>query len=484
MIARAHFKPASTLVSQLKQGKISSEALLDVFLERVDKHNSKLNAVVWQDTDAARKAAKAADAAYARGEIIGPLHGLPMTLKEAHDIAGVPTTNGNPKLKDNVAQTDSVVMAKLRAAGAIVFGKTNLPIDMADWQSFNEIHGTTNNPWKLNRTPGGSSGGAAVALATGMTPAEVGSDIGSSIRNPAHFTGVFGLKPSWGILALRGHGAPGNWVPTDIAVVGPMTRSARDLDLLLDVLVSPDPLDAPAWQVNLPKCNKKNLSEFKVALKLNDKNARIDDQYAGQLQNFADQLAAAGATVVEAEPDIDTSRIHEVYLRLLRAATSAGIKEEALDQWRAKRDSPEAAANQRYMNAVVDGYALTHRDWLLLDNERRQLREKFASFFDEYDILLCPAAMSAAWLQNQRGERWERMIEVNDQQVPDTDQLFWSGYSGVVYLPSTVGPCGSVDGLPVGYQAIAGFGRDKTATAFSRAAEKEIMKFKPPRGYR
>ena len=236
--------------------------------------------------------------------------------------------------------------------------------------------------------------------------------------------------------------------------------------------------------MNLPKCKKKKLSEFKVALKLNDDNARIDDRYAGQLQNFADQLAAAGATVVEAEPAIDTSRLHEVYLRLLRAATSAGMSEQVLEQWRIKRDSPDATANQRYLNAVYDGYALAHRDWLVLDNERRQFREQFAAFFEQHDILLCPAAMSAAWLQNQSGERWQRMIEVNGQQVPDTDQLFWAGYSGAVYLPSTVGPCGLIDGLPVGYQAITGFGQDKTATAFSRAAEKEIMKFKPPRGYR
>ena len=374
-------------------------------------------------------------------------------------------------------------MSQLRAAGAIVFGKTNIPFRMADWQTFNEIYGTTHNPWDKSRTPGGSSGGAAVALATGMTSAEVGSDIGSSIRNPAHFNGLFGLKPSWGILSQRGHGAPGNYIPPDIAVVGPMARSARDLDLLLDVLISPDPLDALAWQVNLPKCPKKNIKEFRVALKLNDPVAPIDDQYAGCLQNFADQLAAAGATIVEAEPDVDTRRVHEVYLRLLRAATSAGMTQDDVEEWERKRDSEDGQKNPSYMQAVVEAYAMPHRDWLALDNERRAMRETYASFFDEHDILLCPAAMSAAWPQNEAGERWQRQIPINDGWAFDVDQLFWSGYSGVVYLPSTVGPCGFVGRLPVGYQAIAGFGQDKTATAFSRAVERELVKFKPPRGY-
>ncbi|MGB7184911.1 MAG: amidase family protein, partial [Burkholderiaceae bacterium] len=341
----------------------------------------------------------------------------------------------------------------------------------------------THNPWDLSKTPGGSSGGAAVALATGMTSAEVGSDIGSSIRNPAHFNGIFGLKPSWGIISLRGHGAPGNYVPADIGVNGPLARSARDLDLLLDVLISPDPLDAPAWQVVLPRCKKKSVKEFKIALKLNDKYAPIDDQYAACLQNFADSLAAAGATVVEAEPDVDTSRVHEIYLRFLRAAMSAGMNEADIQEWRDKRDSPDGQRNPHYMQAVVEGFDMRHRDWLVLDNERRKLREKYATFFEDYDILLCPAAMSAAWPQNQTGERWQRQIPINDGLAFDFDQLFWSGYSGVVLLPSTVGPCGFVGQLPVGYQAIAGFGQDKTATAFSRAVERELVKFRPPPGY-
>src|SRR5262245_15374911 len=249
-----HFLPATELARLLAAGDVSSVELLDHFLARVDEHDKGINAVVALDADRARARAAEADAARARGESWGPLHGLPMTVKDAFETEGLVTTSGAPVLADHVPDRDADAVALLKGAGAVVFGKTNLPLYAGDLQSFNEVYGRTNNPWDLDRTTGGSSGGAAAALAAGLTGFELGSDIGGSIRNPAHFCGVFGLKTTWGIVQIRGHipGPPGSLSDADVGVFGPMGRSAADLDLGLDVLAAPAPHDAVAWRLELP----------------------------------------------------------------------------------------------------------------------------------------------------------------------------------------------------------------------------------------
>ncbi len=234
------FASATAQLEALRSGEVSARELLEAQLARVEKFNGGLNAIVWMDLDRARAAARAIDG---RPSAEQPLLGLPMTVKEAFNLAGAPTTWGEPQFKDNVPSEDSVVVERLRAAGAVVFGKTNVPLMLGDIQSFNEIYGTTNNPWDRTRTPGGSSGGSAAALASGMTALEMGSDIGGSIRNPAHYCGVFGHKPTWSLVPTRGH-TLGALAEPDIAVVGPLARSARDLDLALDVVAHPDRLQA------------------------------------------------------------------------------------------------------------------------------------------------------------------------------------------------------------------------------------------------
>jgi amidase len=479
-----HYQSATRLAALIRSRKLGCLELLEHFLARVERHNPAINAIVWMDAKAARKQARAADAALARGERRGPLHGLPMTVKEAYDIAGAPSTHGRPQWRDNIATRDSLVVSRLKAAGAVIFGKTNLPFAMADWQSYNEIHGITRNPWNTDRVPGGSSGGAAAALAAGLTAAEAGSDIGSSIRNPAHYTGTFGLKPSWGVISQRGHAPPGWIEQPDIAVVGPMARSAADLELLLDVMAGPDPLDADAWKLSLAKPRLKSIKGLRIALKLGDANVAVEREYADCLQNLADRLAKAGAKVSDkAAPQVDTTRQHELYLTLYRAALSAG-SEADIAQWRAAIDTPLGRTNPRMLHGMLQGNTLSHKQWLQLDNERQHLRLRYAEFFEGWDLLLCPAAAGPAWPHDHEGERWMRKIVVNGSDVPVTDQLFWSGLSGLVYLPSTVGPAGfSRDGLPLGYQAISGFGRDRTALAFSRAVEREFGGFVPPPGY-
>jgi amidase len=210
------FRSAIELAAAIRARRVGCRELLDLYLTRVDRYHPKLNAIVVTDIAAARQRAEAADAALVRGESWGPLHGVPMTVKESFDIAGLPTTWGVPELRDSIATKNALAVDRFLAAGAVVFGKTNVPLMLADWQSYNAVYGTTNNPWDITRTPGGSSGGAAAALAAGLTGLEAGSDIGASIRNPAHYCGVWGHKPTYGICSPKGHALPGRVAVADI----------------------------------------------------------------------------------------------------------------------------------------------------------------------------------------------------------------------------------------------------------------------------
>ena len=480
---KLHWKSATEIARLIREKKVSATDALEHFLARVDRFNPKLNAIVWQDRERARARAKAADTALAKGEVWGPLHGVPMTIKESYNVAGSPTTWGDPALKDNVTETSALSVQRLEKVGVVLFGKTNVPLMLADWQSYNAVYGTANNPWDTSLTPGGSSGGSAAALAAGLTGIDAGSDIGASIRNPAHYCGVFGLKPTWGIISPKGHALPGVMSYGDISAIGPLTRGAEDLDLALDAMAGPDDIDGVAWKLDLPSCPAGSLKDLRVAVKLTDPNSEIDGEYADKMQALVDALAKRGATVKEAEPEIDTRRLHEVYVWLLRAATSARTPEADIARWKAAAEQA-GPGKLPYVEQMVKGCTMSHRDWLGINNERMKLRRQFNAFFQDWDVLLCPAAASAAWPHDQKGERWQRMITVNNKRVPTTDQLFWAGYSGVVYLPSTVGPAGLTKaGLPVGYQAIAASGRDKWATAFSRLVEREIGGFIAPPGY-
>src|SRR6266481_6075596 len=317
------FRSAKQLAADIKRKKIGCLELLDLYLARVDKYDGALNAVVVRDFDRARTRARAADRALARRQVWGPLHGVPMTIKESYDVAGLPTTWGVPANAKNVATKNAVVVDRLLGAGVVLFGKTNVPLFLADWQSYNAIYGTTNNPWDVARAPGGSSGGSAAALAAGLTGLEAGSDIGSSIRNPAHFCGVYGHKPTWGIVPRTGQALPWQTAAVDIDVVGPLARSADDLALALSVMAGPDEIEAAGWQLRLTPPRQKRLRDFKVALMLEAPDIAVDREVQDRLQALADFLSRQKAKVDDrARPDIDTGEAFAVYTRLLRAATS------------------------------------------------------------------------------------------------------------------------------------------------------------------
>jgi amidase len=475
-----HYQSATEIASQIIRRQRGAREVLDHFLARIERYNPKLNAIIWSDLDRARATADEADAALDRGQVWGPLHGVPMSIKESYRVSGSPTTWGDSAFRDNVTDDDALAVQRLRKAGVNLFGKSNVPLMLADWQSYNAIYGTTNNPWDVTRTPGGSSGGSAAALASGMTGLEAGSDIGSSIRNPAHYCGVFGHKPSYGVLSPEGHALPGSNVGADISVCGPLARSARDLETAFRAMSGPSAVDADGWAINLPRSRHRRLQDFRVAVKFGDRNCDVDTGYADCLQNMADALGKAGATVVEIEPDVDTTRLHELYILLLRAATSGRQSAEMMALSKRIASQPDDGS---YLWKMARGNTMSHREWLALNNERHGLRRTFASFFEDYDILLCPVAAGPAFPHDQEGERHNRTITVNNRQVPTTDQLFWAGYSGVAFLPSTVGPAGFIGGLPVGYQAVTGFGLDYTSIEFAKLVEREIIGFQPPPGY-
>ncbi len=278
------FLPAHRLAALIRQKRVGCVELLNHYLDRVETHNPKLNAIVVLDAERARKQARAADRALAKGETRGPLHGVPITIKESFDVAGLPTTWGRPELKDNVPQRDALAVERLKGAGAVLFGKTNVPTLLADWQTFNPIYGTTNNPWDAARVPGGSSGGSAAALAAGLTALETGSDIGASIRNPAHYCGVFGHKPTFGICSSQGQTLPPYLRESDIAVIGPLARSAKDLEIALKVVAGPDEIDGAGWRLTLPRAPQKTWRQWRVGVLLDAPNAPVDRAVQERIQ--------------------------------------------------------------------------------------------------------------------------------------------------------------------------------------------------------
>jgi amidase len=478
------FRSAIGLAGDIRAGRLGSRDLLELYIERVQRFNPVLNAIVATDLAGARQRADAADAALKRGEVWGPLHGVPMTVKESFDVAGLPTTWGVPELKDRIARKNALAVERFLAAGAVIFGKTNVPLLLADWQSYNAIYGTTNNPWDKSRVPGGSSGGSAAALAAGLTGLEIGSDIGASIRNPAHYCGVWGHKPTYGIVSPQGHSLAGSIATSDISVCGPMARSAGDLALALKTIAGPDAIDGAGWRLELPPPRRERLADCKVALMLEDANSAVDRPVQDQLQALADFLAQRGAKVSDkARPAIDTSRAHAVYIQLLRAATS-GRQSDA--QFAAAQETLRTLSpgDETYYARMLRANTMHHRDWLRFNEERHQMRLAWAGFFGEYDLFLCPAAASPAPPHDQQGERWQRTITVNGSRVPTTDQMFWAGFTCAFYLPATVAPIGlSPEGLPIGVQIAGPQYGDLSTIRFAELIEREYRAFVPPPGY-
>lgn len=436
---------ASEQASAIRAKTLSSRELLDAQLARIERLNPEINAVVTLHEDLARAGATAADEAAARGDWAGPLHGLPVTIKDAIEVEGMRSTGGAVELTDHVPAEDAPTVARLRRAGAIVFGKTNVPRWSGDLQSFNEIFGTTNNPWDLTRVPGGSSGGPAAAVATGMTSFELGTDIGGSVRVPSHFCGVFGHKPSFGIVSQRGYldHVGGGTTDADINVFGPIARSADDLSLLLDVLAGPDADRAPAWRLDLPPSRAADVSGLRIAAWLDEPGVPQSAGYRSRLDRTVELLEGAGAKVeLTARPAVDYATLNMLYIQLVGAAVSIGGDETQ---------------------------GINHTAWLRLDKERAAARAAWADFFKRYDALLCPVTPTPAFPHNQEGGWLDRTLDVDGAAVAYFLNMAWTGIIGVSYLPSTVPPIGlTADGLPVGVQVVGPYLGDRTTIDLAR----------------
>jgi amidase len=463
-----HQLSATALASAIREGRVSSREALDALVARIEKHDRAFNLVVTLDLERARRDAAAADEEVARGTLRGPLHGVPMTIKDSYQTKGVRTTSGAPELAEFVPQVDAAPVARLRAAGAIVFGKTNLPLYAGDVQSYNEVFGQSNNPWNVARTVGGSSGGSAGALAAGFTPLELGSDIGGSIRNPSHCCGVVGHKPSYRLVSAIGQipGPPGTLTQADIAVAGPMARSVEDLEMALDVLAGPDEWEAVSWKLDLRAPRHQRLRDFRLAAWIDDDFCPLSSEVERLLRAATDAVERAGATVDRsARPDFTFEYSHRVYDQLLSAAQSGGFSSAEIEEMAAR----VAIGNH---DPGMEHSSLRHRAWLSANERRLQMRRKWFDFFKQWDAVLMPVLPVPAIPHDHSEPAFRRTVEIDGARRPYWDLIKWAGLVGVAYLPATVVPVGLTrDGLPVGMQIAGPYLEDRTTLAIAREVE-------------
>ncbi len=473
------FASATELLGRLASREFTARELLEFHLDRVERLNGEINAIIFTELAAARARADEADAASAEGRSWGPLHGLPITVKETNNVAGWPTTYGDPALAEFIAPHSAVVIERLQAAGAIIFGKTNVPLNVIDWQSYNAIHGTTRNPWDLGRTPGGSSGGSSAALAAGLTSLELGSDAGGSIRFPAHYCGVFGHKPTPGIIPSLGNERPGSLLDNDLVTSGPMARSVADLSLALDILAGAAGPAAAGWRLDLPPPRALRLKDFRVSVITDSPVAEVDEPYRAAIRALAARLRAEGTEVIEeALPFTDHAAHHGTYVQLLRGSASIRVPDGAFAE-AVRRSEGQSGNTSPYVLQTARAYAQRHRAWIQAEEDRAKLKKAWARFFEKVDVVIAPVTVSAAFPIDEAKPREERSLRINGHDVDYNDQLFWAGLATLPSLPATAAPIGFVDGLPVGVQVIGPHLHDRTTLAFAAELER-LHPFVPP----
>lgn len=478
------YRTAGELVADLAARRVSAVELLDQSIARIEGLDKSINAVVVRDFERARLAAVAADQALARGER-RPLLGLPMTVKESYDVADLPTTWGIPAFKDWRPPADAVVVQRLKAAGAVIIGKTNAPVALADWQTTNPIYGTTNNPYDIERTPGGSSGGAAAALAAGYVALEAGSDIGGSLRTPAHYCGVFGHKPTYGIVPMRGHTFPRQpALPSagdSLSVVGPMARSAQDIALALGVIAGPDEQrEGVGWRLVLPRPRHSELRDFRVLLIDTHPLGATAESIRTALAQLADRLGKEGATMARQSPMLpDLAEATRNYIRLLAPVLTQGRPPEYYEQMRSIAASM-GPDNQSLDAIYIRGANIGWRDWNAANAIRTRLQRQWATLFKQWDVVLCPVMPTVAFKRDHT-EVSTRRLDVDGQSQPYLNHIIWAAPATGAGLPATVAPIGrTATGLPIGVQIIGPYLEDPTPIQFAQLLERTFGGFVPP----
>jgi len=480
--AVAHLS-AVELAAALRARRLSARELLELYLARIARHNPALNAVCTLDEARARRRAQEADNALERGELWGPLHGVPMTIKDALETAGVRTTGGHPPLKDYVPERDAPAVARLRAAGAILLGKTNVPPLSADYRADNPIFGRTNNPWNLERTPGGSTGGGAAAVAAGLSAFDVGSDLAGSVRTPAHFCGLFGLKPTERRIPNTGHIPEVPGLPRAVRhmnTLGPLARSVEDLALIARTICGPDDAEWDVPPVPWTEAPDRPLAAHRFAWSANFGGIPVTRDTSEAIRQLAGGLANSGCAVEERNPEgFSFDAAWETWGEIAiaeRAATGGDRARERVaalnatlgDAWAVARGSAKGA------RASIGDYmaALTRRDALISALER---------FFERYDAFICPVTVSPAIGHVPFGTP----IDVDEHKVP----YFIAGtaYTCVFNLtghPSVVLPLTrSRDGLPIGVQVVGKRWGEPALLALAQKVALITGPFTPPPGY-
>jgi amidase len=483
------FQSASSQLDALRNKDISSVELLDLYLKRVAKHNGALNAIVSLDEERAREAASAADAALAKGKPLGPLHGLPITVKDAYMTAGLRTTCGEPKLANFIPDLDAEAVSRLRAAGAVIFGKTNVPTGNLDVQTVNPVFGATNNPFDLTRTPGGSVGGGAAAVSAGMTSVEFASEIGGSTRIPAHFCGLFGHKTTFGAVPLTGHiaygpDAPGRRAQPDMACAGVLARSPDDIFPLLSATAGPLERDA-GWRFEYAPPRATELRNFRVAAWFDDSDCQVDSSVRAALEGVIQVLEKSGVKVQRRPKQLPAPlrQSFDLFQQLVYGAV-ANVK--------STQTPPMVAATLARLVTqfggeparAVQGLFQSHKAWLGNDAARQQMRDGWAQFFQDFDVLLLPVTPTPAPPHHNKFiDRFGRSIMVDGQQRPYWDQVAWNSLANIAGTPATAFPVATTrEGLPVGVQVMGPSAGDLTTIEFARQVTRLIGGYTiPPR---
>jgi amidase len=478
------FASARTMLTALQAGQVSAAELLELHAQRIARYNPQVNAIVIPNEEQARQRAAEADAAYARGETLGSLQGLPLTIKDCVEVAGLRTTAGIVARAETISAENGPVAQRVLDAGAVLMGKTNVPPYADDWQAGNKIFGRTNNPWDLSRTPGGSTGGGAAALAAGLTPLEFGSDIGGSIRIPAAFCGVYGHRPSDTAVPRYGH-VPGSPLPNPAAVMavqGPLARSAPDLELALDVIAGPVVGEDVAWRLELPPARHTSLADFRVAILPQAPWLPVDNEITVALDDLVTRLSQLGTKLAQAQPEgFDLQKHQETYLSFLNVFMFSEMDDDQRSEIaRGMLQSPNPFAQ-----AQASGVIATAPQFLSLHGRREHYRVLFRRFFRDWDILLTPVTITPAFEHIGREVSFStRTLRINGEVIP---YFYLSAYPGVATLsgqPATVFPWGRTrHGLPIGLQAIGPYLEDRTPITFAALLEREFGGFVPPPGY-
>jgi amidase len=482
-----HFTSALEAAHAIRTRQVSSVELTQHMLQRIAQLNPRLNAIVTPRADAALARAREADESLARGHWWGPFHGVPCTVKDTFETAGLRTTAGAPFLADYVPREDAVAVARLRSAGAVILGKTNTPTMAADWQTYNEVFGATNNPWDLTRTPGGSSGGEAAAVAAGLSFLGLGSDIGGSIRVPAHFCGIYGHKPSLDVIPLRGHIPPPPGLPPrplamgvgNLPAAGPLARSAADLKAALQALGGPDSYDAIAYRWVLPQPRVTRLADYRIGYVLDDPLCPVSTPVREVLAEAVEALCDAGAKLQEGWPaGLSPAQQLETYQYMIFSAVAMFMRPDDVEQIR-----QTAATGEPYAKAMELAVSAPHAVFAEANTKRCAGLTAWQEYFRTHDAFLLPAQFMPAFAHDQSLPLEARKLSTPEGERPYMDLLFWMTFAALNGLPATVAPVRLAQGLPVGMQILGPYMEDATPIDIAGRLADVIGGFQPPTGY-